>query len=350
MRVTLRTGPTARMSWVRRTALIGTAFLLAGGLATAVSQGAGAQSQPTISQVRTKVNNLTAQFNKANQQYDQVAQELSAAKASLRHVDKQLAQDKAQYETARRQVVQIADSSYEDSGSTSLAGLLTSNDPTQVLAEASIITQLTGARNLQTQLFLSDAAAVATAQRLQQHTEEGIAQLAATKAHTKNHIATLLHHQKTILDSLTEQQQQVVATGTINGGGGTTHAHYSGPTSTQAEQAVAFAFAQLGCPYTYGATGPCSVGFDCSGLAMAAWAAAGVSIPRDSYSQWAALPHISVSALEPGDLLFYNGIGHVAIYVGGGMFIDAPTPGQVVRELPMSTAWYADSFDGAARP
>jgi cell wall-associated NlpC family hydrolase len=350
VRVTLRTGLATRTSWVRRTALIGSAILMAGGLATAISQSAGAQPQPTISQVQAKINNLTAQFNKANEQYDQVAQELSAAKASLRHVDKQLAQDKARYEAARRQVVQIADSSYEDSGTTSLAGLLTSNDPTQVLAEASIITQLTGARNLQTQLFLSDAAAVTTAQRLQQNTEEGIAQLAATKAHTKNHIATLLHSQKTILDSLTAKQEAAVQTGTINGGGGTTTGSYTGPTATQAEQAVAFAFKQLGCPYVYGATGPCSVGFDCSGLAMAAWASAGVAIPRDSYSQWAALPHISVSALEPGDLLFYNGIGHVAVYVGGGMFIDAPTPGEVVRELPMSTAWYADSFDGAARP
>lgn len=352
MRVTLRTGlasgtPTP---WVRRAALIGSAAAMAGGLAIAITQVAGAQPQPTISQVQAKINNLTGQFNKANQQFDQVAQELDAAKASLRQANKHLAHDQAQYEAARRQAVQIADSSYEDSAQTSLAGLLTSSDPAQVLAEASIITQLTGTRNLQTQLFLQDAAAVSTAQQVKQRTEEGIAQLATAKAHTRNHIAALLRSQKAILDSLTAQQQAAVQVGTIAGGGGTTTAVYNGPTATQAEQAVAFAFRQLGCPYTYGATGPCSVGFDCSGLVMAAWASAGVAIPRDSYSQWAALPHIATSALEPGDLLFYNGIGHVGIYVGGGMLIDAPTPGQVVREVPMSTAWYAGSFDGAARP
>ena len=60
------------------------------------------------------------------------------------------------------------------------------------------------------------------------------------------------------------------------------------PTNTNAGQAVAFAYNQLGCAYVYGATGPCSNGFDCSGLVMAAWASAGVSIPRDTYSQWAA--------------------------------------------------------------
>jgi cell wall-associated NlpC family hydrolase len=350
MRVTLRTGLATGMSRMHRVALIGVAVLMAGGLATAVTQAAGAQPQPTISQVQAKINDLTGQFNKANEQYDQVAQQLSAAKASLRRVDKQLASAETGYEDARRQVVQIVASSYEDSAQTSLAGLLTSGDPAQVLAQASIVTQVTGARNLETQAFLKDAAAVSTAQQQQQRTEEGIAQLAATKAHTKDHISTLLKNQKTILDSLTATQQTAVQAGTINGGGGSTTATYTGPTATQAEQAVAFVFKQLGCPYSYGSTGPCNVGFDCSGLVMSAWASAGVTIPRDSYSQWAALPHISTSALEPGDLLFYNGIGHVAMYVGGGMFIDAPAPGQVIRELPMSTAWYSGSFDGAARP
>jgi cell wall-associated NlpC family hydrolase len=350
MRVTLRTGLATGMSRMHRVALIGVAVLMAGGLATAVTQAAGAQPQPTISQVQAKINDLTGQFNKANEQYDQVAQQLSTAKASLRRVNKQLASAETGYTDARRQVVQIVASSYEDSAQTSLAGLLTSGDPTQVLAQASIVTQVTGARNLETQAFLKDAAAVSTAQQQQQRTEEGIAQLAATKAHTKDHISALLKNQKTILDSLTAAQQTAVQTATINGGGGSTTATYTGPTATQAEQAVAFVFKQLGCPYSYGSTGPCNVGFDCSGLVMSAWASAGVTIPRDSYSQWAALPHISTSALQPGDLLFYNGIGHVAMYVGGGMFIDAPAPGQVVRELPMSTAWYSSSFDGAARP
>lgn len=335
---------------MRRFALIGVAVLMAGGLVTAVTQAAGAQPQPTISDVQAKINSLTAQFDKANEQYDQVAQQFATAKAALRRVDKQLARDQSRYEAAQRQVVQIAASNYEDSAQMSLAGLLTSSDPSQVLAEASIITQVTGTRNLETQLFLSDAATVSAAQQTQQHTEEGIAQLAAARDHTKNHIASLLTSQKTILDSLTVQQQTTVATQTINGGGGSTTATYTGPTATQAEQAVAFAFKQLGCPYSYGSTGPCSVGFDCSGLVMAAWASAGLTIPRDSYSQWAGLPHVSVSDLQPGDILFYNGEGHVALYVGGGMFIDAPTPGEVVRELPMDTAWYSENFDGAARP
>ena len=351
MKVTLRARLATRTSTARRRfALIGAAVLAAAGLVTAITQAAGALPQPSITQVQAKINSLTTQFNKADQQYDNAAQQLTAAKARLRTVNKQLATEEATYQAARARVVQIADSSYEDSAQTSLAGLLTSADPGQVLAEASIVLQLTDTRSLETQTFLADATELSNVQQEQQRTEQGIAQLAAETKSTKNHILTLLDDQKQILDSLDAQQQAAVNTGTSNGGGGNTSAKYTGPTGTQADAAVAFVFAQLGCPYVYGSTGPCSDGFDCSGLVMAAWASAGVTIPRDTYEQWAALPHIPLSQIKPGDLVYYNGIGHVGMYVGGGMLIDAPTTGLVVRELPMSTSWYADSFDGVAVP
>jgi peptidoglycan DL-endopeptidase CwlO len=350
MRGKLLTRLSARKGRTRRVAVFGAAVLLAGGLAAAVTQVAGAQPQPSIDQVRTTINTLTGEFNKANQQYDQVEEQLTTASARLKQVDKQLARDQAQYEAARKLVVQIADATYEDSNSTSLAGLLTSSNPSQVLAEASLITQITGTRNLETEAFLADATQVSSVQQEQQHTEQGIAQLAAQRKSSKDHIGSLLTKQNSILNSLTDTELAAVQQGTVNSGGGTTNAVYAGPTGSQADTAVAFVFKQLGCPYSYGSTGPCSVGFDCSGLVMSAWAAAGISIPRDTYEQWAALPHVSTSDLQPGDLLFYNGIGHVAMYVGGGMIIDAPTEGEPVREIPMDTAWYADSLDGAARP
>ena len=350
MRITLGTRLGARLSRTRRAAVLGSAVLLAGGLAAMVTQVAGAAPQPSIDQVRTTINTLTGEFNKANQQYDQVEEQLTAADARLKQLNKQLDRDNARYQAARKLVVQIADSTYEDSGSTSLAGLLTSADPSQVLAEASLIAQVTGTRNLETEAFLTDATQLSSVQQEQQHTEQGIAQLAAQRKGTKDHIASLLSKQNSILSSLTNTELAQVQQGTVQGGTGITNAVYSGPTGSQADTAVAFVFRQLGCTYSYGSTGPCSTGFDCSGLVMKAWAAAGITIPRDTYSQWAALPHISTSDLQPGDLLYYDGIGHVAMYVGDGMIIDAPTEGEVVREIPMDTAWYADSLDGAARP
>jgi cell wall-associated NlpC family hydrolase len=111
---------------------------------------------------------------------------------------------------------------------------------------------------------------------------------------------------------------------------------------------VAFAYAQIGKPYAWGATGPGS--YDCSGLVMAAWASAGVTIPRDTYGQWAGLPHVSESQIQPGDLVLYDSEGHVAMYVGGGSIIDAPHSGANVEKVAMS-GWYSlANADGVVRP
>src|ERR1700751_4538136 len=103
----------------RRAVAVLAALLRAGGLGTGISQAAGAEPQPTVSQVQAEVNQLTAQFNKAVEQYDQVAEQLTAAKARLSQVNKQMAGDRAKYGTARLKVVQIANASYMDSGQTS---------------------------------------------------------------------------------------------------------------------------------------------------------------------------------------------------------------------------------------
>lgn len=340
-------------TWRTRRTRIGAAlaaFLLAGGVATGVAQSARAVPQPTVAEVQAQINVLTAKFNKAVEQYDQVAQQLTAAKARLSQVNKEMAGDEANYNDARARVVQLANASYMDAGQMSLAGVLTTNDPAKVLADASLVMQLTGTRNMLTQRFLSLAQQVSSVQQEQQRTEYGIQQLVNQRARTKDSIQKLLKSKQATLDSLTAQQQQTVIANGLGGSGGSTSGTYTGPTGTQADTAVAFAYKQLGCPYVYGGTGPCGAGFDCSGLAQAAWAAAGISIPRDTYEQWAALPHVSSSSIQPGDLLYYDGIGHVAIYVGGGYIIDAPSSPYSVEKIPMSTAWYADNFDGAARP
>jgi cell wall-associated NlpC family hydrolase len=329
---------------------------MAGGLATGISQVAGAEPKPTISQVQAEINALTSKFNKAVQQYDQVAEQLTAARARLSQVNKQMAVDQARYTTARKKVVQIVNATYMNSAQTSLAGLLTTNDPSAMLTDASMIQQLTNSRNLQTQALLASAQQLVSVQQEQKRTEMGITQLADQRAKTKNSIGKLLDSEKATLDTLTAQQQAAVQAASIggggsSGGGATTPPPVNNvPTNSQAGKAVAFAYAQLGCPYVFGGTGPCGSGYDCSGLVQAAWAAAGVSIPRDTYEQWAALPHIAMSSLQPGDLLYYNGIGHVAIYVGNGYIIDAPVPGASVEKIPMNTSWYASTLDGAARP
>jgi cell wall-associated NlpC family hydrolase len=115
--------------------------------------------------------------------------------------------------------------------------------------------------------------------------------------------------------------------------------------SPRAAAAIAFAEAQLGKPYVYAASGPDA--YDCSGLTMMAWAAAGVSMPHYSGAQYAMFPHVPLDQLQPGDLLFWGpgGSEHVAMYIGGGLQIAATHTGDYVRIQSMGS----DPV-GAARP
>ncbi|HUI05353.1 MAG TPA: NlpC/P60 family protein [Acidimicrobiales bacterium] len=120
------------------------------------------------------------------------------------------------------------------------------------------------------------------------------------------------------------------------------------PAAGGAARAIAAAESQEGVPYRWGGESPGS-GFDCSGLTQWSWAQAGVSLPRTAAAQYGAIPHVSLSALEPGDLVFWSaggGISHVGMYVGGGDVINAPTTGEVVRIQPI----WNSGLVGAGRP
>ncbi len=110
---------------------------------------------------------------------------------------------------------------------------------------------------------------------------------------------------------------------------------------------VGVAMAELGKPYVYATAGPDT--FDCSGLVVYAYAAVGVSLPHSSYALWNAGVYVSQDQLEPGDLVFFDGLGHVGIYIGGGQFIHAPHTGDVVKISNLNEGWYAATYVGARR-
>jgi peptidoglycan DL-endopeptidase CwlO len=336
-------------SRIRRGVAIATGLVVIGGL-TVFATGAGASPQPTVAQVQARINQLTTQYDQVTEQLDQVGEQLSAAQTRLTQVRAAFDHANAQFQTARTIMAQMAAATFEDTGATSIAGVLTSGNPSVVLRQGSLLEELSGNRNAETAQLLTDASQLAGAEQELQRTEAAIAALKTQLADHKDSLGKLIATEQATLDSLTVPQQQVVESNSIGGNGSSARVTYTGPTTTEADKAVAFAYAQLGCPYVYGGTGPCNRGFDCSGLAQAAWAAAGVAIPRDGLEQWAGLPHIPLSAIEPGDLLIYNDIGHVAIYVGNGYIIDAPHTGLDVERIPMDTSWYAQNLDGVLRP
>jgi peptidoglycan DL-endopeptidase CwlO len=343
------TRPASIGSWFQRGVAIATGLVTMGGLVV-VASVAAASPPPTVAQVQAKVNQLTSQYDRVTEQLDQADEQLSAAQTRLAQVRAAVNHANVQFQAARTTVAQIAAATFEDTGATSIAGMLTSDDASFVLEQGSLLMEMSGSRDAETAQLLTDASELAGVEQEQQRTEDAIVALKTQLGDHKSSLSKLIATEQATLDSLTVPQQQQVKSNTIGGNGSTTPVTYSGPTTTQADKAVAFVYAQLGCPYVYGGTGPCNLGFDCSGLAQAAWAAAGVAIPRDSYEQWAGLPHVPLSAIEPGDLLIYNDEGHVAIYVGNGYIIDAPQTGMDVERIPMSTSWYADNLDGVLRP
>lgn len=186
-------------------------------------------------------------------------------------------------------------------------------------AKATVQKKLTAARELMSRLTAEEKARLAAIEKKKQKE-------AALKA------AELARRQA-------EQQkaQEEAAAQQDGGTSGTSGSTTSPSTSTgssyaaKAEKALAFARAQIGKPYVWGATGPGS--YDCSGLTQAAWKAAGVTVPRTTYDQVDAGTTVPVSQAQPGDLVFfYDDVTHVGIYIGNGMMIHAPKPGTYVRE------------------
>ncbi|MER6107570.1 NlpC/P60 family protein [Streptomyces hirsutus] len=209
----------------------------------------------------------------------------------------------------------------------SLATLTESQDDLKT-AKATVQKKLSTARELMSKLTAEEKARLAAAEEKKR--EEAVrkaAELARQQA----------EQQEAEEEARRQQQAESGPSGTSDSSGS------SGSTSTtpstsadssyaaKAEKALAFARAQIGKPYVWGATGPDS--YDCSGLTQGAWKAAGVSLPRTTYDQVEAGTTVAVSQAQPGDLVFfYDDITHVGVYIGNGMMIHAPKPGTYVRE------------------
>ena len=320
--------------------------MLAVGLVVSVCGVAAAAPQPTIAQVQHRLNQLNTQADQVGQQYDQALQELASANQRLALVNREAARYQKRFQSMRAAIAQIAATAYEEGNLTSPAALLTSGDPQQILNQSSILLELSANNSAAMNQFLAAARQLTGAQQSASRVKAGMVALKNNLANRKRSLAKLRAQQETLLAQLTPAQQAVASPGGQTTSS-TAPSSYKGPTSTQAGKAVAFAYAQIGKPYAWGATGPGS--FDCSGLTMSAWAAAGVSIPRISYDQMSQLPSVSTSALEPGDILGFAGNSHVGIYVGNGYLIDAPQTGEDVQKVALS-GWYQSELDGAVRP
>jgi cell wall-associated NlpC family hydrolase len=120
------------------------------------------------------------------------------------------------------------------------------------------------------------------------------------------------------------------------------------PDASKGAQVVAIAMQYLGIPYKWGGASP-ATGFDCSGLTMYVFAQVGVSLPHYAAAQYGMGVPVSKGQLQPGDLVFFRGLGHMGMYIGGGNFIHAPRTGDVVKISSLSESYYVANWVGARR-
>jgi cell wall-associated NlpC family hydrolase len=120
------------------------------------------------------------------------------------------------------------------------------------------------------------------------------------------------------------------------------------PPPTRAERAVRFALDQVGVPYRWGGESP-QTGFDCSGLVRWAYGRVGIDLPHSSYALYSTGRRVSESGMEPGDILFFESLGHVGIYLGRGRMVHAPQTGRDVEVVRLGATNYGSRLIGARR-
>jgi cell wall-associated NlpC family hydrolase len=301
---------------------------------------AAAKPKPSLTAVAHKLDQLNQQVGVLVQKYDQAQTTLAQANKKLKAMQKSVAIEQATYQRLQGSVAEAASSAYKSGDLTSVASLLSAQDPSTALDQVSIFTKLSTDRSSQLSQFVASNQRLAFAHGQAQQAQADITRTLAS-----------LKTQKAQLDKdIAAQMKAVAAAGGLPKDGDSTRRPYIGPARGKALLALKFAFSKLGDTYVYGAVGPTT--FDCSGLTMRAWEAAGSPIPRTSQAQYAFTSgsRISFDNLQPGDLVFfYPTIHHVGMYVGNGMMIQAPQTGDVVKISDLRKGSYRQNFKGGGR-
>ncbi|PPS79510.1 C40 family peptidase [Streptomyces sp. MH60] len=361
-----------------RTPALATAALTSVALLSQTAGATPSDDRPTLEEVEKKVDDLYRQAGSATEKYNAAKEKTSKQRKKVDTLLDDVAQRTQKLNDAREELGSFASAQYRTGAAVpETATLLLADSPQDYFDQNQLMNRLTGRQKSavddyvtqqsetmkkrreatesletltgsQTDLKTAKSTVqkkLATARKLlSELTAEEKARLAAIEKKKQDEAAreaAELAKQQAAQEAERRRQEEAAqqqgsgsGSGSSGTSGGTGSSDSSTPDTsngTKAEKAIAFARAQLGKPYVWGATGPGS--YDCSGLTQAAWKAAGVSLPRVTYDQVNAGTTVSVSQAQPGDLVFfYDDISHVGLYIGDGMMIHAPKPGAYVRE------------------
>lgn len=342
------------MAMPRPTSPLFRSLSVAGAVALAVGLSAtGGQAVPgpadppaptTSAQAMAQLRTFNHQFEKVTEQYNDARILLAKRKAASTVATKK-AKTAAQAVTAyRAQIKRLVRSETRSDPFGTFGAMLSSDSPGDFAAQASIIDVVASRRGAVLTQASKASAAAAKADSEAKAATAAAAKLTGELAAKRTDLSARAARSKALFDRLSASERQAFLNAAPHPEDRASRsesrtpvgdAPANVPVSGRAGAAVAAARSKLGSPYVWAAAGPGT--FDCSGLTMYAWARAGVSLPHSSRMQAGSGTRVSLSALKPGDLVFYNSpISHVAIYVGGGQVIHAPQSGDVVRYASVS--------------
>ncbi|MEW2167529.1 NlpC/P60 family protein [Streptomyces sp. NPDC007084] len=368
-----------RVAGIRTPALATAALTSVALLSQTANAAPPAEPRPSLEEVQKKVDDLYHQAETATDKYNATREKTAKQRKRVDSLLDDVAARTEKLNSARAELGTFAAAQYRTGASTpGTATLLLADDPQDYFDQTQLMSRLTNRQKAAVDDYVTEQAATArkraeaseslqsltTSQNalksskaavqrklgaardlLSKLTAEEKARLAAIEKKKREKAAAkaaeLAREQAAAEKAAKEKAEAGEGSGTStsgsSGSSGSSGTGGSGSTATdpsyatKAGKAVAFARAQIGKPYVWGATGPGS--YDCSGLTQAAWKAAGVSLPRVTYDQVNAGTTVSLADAKPGDLVFFYGdISHVGLYIGNGMMIHAPKPGAYVRE------------------
>ncbi|MBZ6108450.1 MULTISPECIES: C40 family peptidase [Streptomyces] len=352
-----------------RTPALATAALTSVALLSQTANAAPSDDRPSLEEVEKKVDDLYRQAGSATEKYNAAKEKTSKQRKKVDTLLDDVAKRTQKLNDARTELGSFASAQYRTGASVpESATLLLADSPQDYFDQNQLMNRLTGRQKTAVDDYVTQQSET---MKKRQEATEGLDTLTDSQNDLKTAKSTVqkkLATARELLSELTaeekarlaaiekkkqkeaarkaaelakqqaaeeaERKRQEEAAQQQGSGSSSGSSESSAPGSsngTQAQKALAFAQAQIGKPYVWGATGPGS--YDCSGLTQAAWKAAGVTLPRTTYDQVNAGTTVSVSQAQPGDLVFfYDDISHVGLYVGDGKMVHAPKPGAYVRE------------------
>lgn len=304
--------------------------LVIGGLVTALlAPGSAVRAEPTPAELTRRIERTSIELERVVESWNKLNEEMKANKAAVSRLENQIGPLEQQVARGRADVDRYAVTAYKTGRLAAAEVLLGTGDRSAMLTRLDTLGQVSRHREQQVANLGADRRRLVDAKtRLEATLARQAAQsreLAAGKKRIERDLAQLYEMRRQAYGAATEKPATSAARSApppkapaVNG---------------QAGAAVRYAYGALGKPYQWGAEGP--NGYDCSGLTLAAWRAAGRSLPHNAAMQWSATARVSRAELRPGDLVFYRNLGHVALYVGDGKVIHAPTFGRNVELRPV---------------